>query len=238
MTLSDYAVRLAKLDCCAVSDALDKCGLPSSVTGINPLAATRRIAGSVVTVRLSAGSASTMPSGQKVRHLGTTAVESAGAGQVIVIEQRTGIECAGWGGILSNAAKLRGVEGVIVEGPARDIDEANEIGFSVYARCATARTARGRIYESANNEPIQVGDTTVSSGDWVIADSSGVAFIPHARIEEVLRAAELIQAREAAMTKAVLSGMSVGTVMGADYEHMLAPESKAEKSKEEMSKEE
>ena len=215
---SEFAARLARLDCCAVSDALDKCGLPGAVTGIRPLAATRRIAGSVVTVKLSAGTA---PVGASGRHLGTTAIEMSGAGQVIVVEQRTGIDCAGWGGILSNAALVRKVEGVIVEGPARDIDEATEIGFPVFARSGTARTARGRVFESATGGPIQVGDTTVADGDWVIADSSGVAFIPQARVEEVLKTAEQIHAREAWMTKAVLAGQPVGEVMGADYENML-----------------
>lgn len=218
-----YAARLAKLDCCAVSDALDKCGLPCAITGIRPFAAVRRIAGSVVTVKLSAGSP---PVGASGRHLCTTAIELSGAGQVIVVEQRTGIDCAGWGGILSNAALARQVEGVIVEGPARDIDEASEIDFPVFARCGTARTARGRVFESATGEPIQVGETTVANGDWVIADSSGIAFIPQARVEEVLKTAEHIHAREALMTKAVLAGQPVGQVMGADYENMLTASKK------------
>ena len=43
------------------------------------------------------------------------------------IEQRTGIDAACWGGNLSLGAKLRGVAGVIIDGPARDIDEAREL---------------------------------------------------------------------------------------------------------------
>lgn len=220
---TDYASRLSKLDSCAVSDALDKCALPCAVTGLRPLAAVRRIVGAVVTVKLSAGSP---PAGASGRHLCTTAIELSGAGQVIVVEQRTGIDCAGWGGILSNAALMRSIEGVIVEGPARDIDEANDIGFTVFARSGTARTARGRVFESATGQPIQVGDITVANGDWVIADSSGVAFIPQARLEEVLTTAEQLYAREAWMTQAVLAGQSVGQVMGADYENMLAASKK------------
>jgi regulator of RNase E activity RraA len=122
---------------------------------------------------------------------------------------------------LSNAARGRGVSGVIVEGLTRDIDEAAEIGFPVYARGSTARTARGRVYESATGDPIAVGDITVATGDWVVADGSGAAFVPAGRIEDVLVAAERIAAREAGMTKAVLAGHPVSTVMGGDYEHML-----------------
>jgi 4-hydroxy-4-methyl-2-oxoglutarate aldolase len=217
----DIVTRLALLDACAVSDALDQLGLPPSVTGLGPRAAKGCISGSIITVKLAAGKP---PEGATPRHLCTAAIDMATPGQVIVVEQRTGIECAGWGGILSNAAKLGGVSGVIVEGLARDVDEAAEIGFPVYARGCTARTARGRIYEIATGAPITIGDVTVETGDWVIADGSGAAFIPGARIEEVLAAAERIVSREAGMTKAVLAGHPVSTVMGGDYEHLLETE--------------
>ncbi len=62
---------------------------------------------------------------------------------------------------------------------------------------------------------------TVATGDWVVADGSGAAFVPADRIADVLAAAERIAAREAAMTKAVLAGNPVSTVMGGDYEHLL-----------------
>jgi 4-hydroxy-4-methyl-2-oxoglutarate aldolase len=214
----NFAQRLSRLDCCAVSDALDQLGLPASVTGLASLAAHQRISGTVITVKLAAGKA---PPSAGARHLCTTAIDMAQPGQVIVVEQRTGIECAGWGGILSNAARLRRVAGVIVEGLARDIDEATAIGFTVYARGATARTARGRVHEAATGEPINVGETTVASGDWVVADASGTAFIPASRIADVLDAAERIAGREAIMTKDVLAGIAVSEVMGASYEHLL-----------------
>lgn len=216
--MTNYFERLSRLDCCAISDALDQLGLPSSVTGLLCQTSPKRICGEVVTVRLAAGKA---PEGAPVRHLCTTAVEMAGPGKVIVVEQRTGIEAAGWGGILSTASVTRGVSGVIMEGLARDIDESDQLGFTVYARGATARTARGRIHEAATGEPVQVGDVTVSQNDWVVADRSGTAFIPADRIEEVLAAAERIAAREAVMAKAVLAGNPATEVMGASYERLL-----------------
>lgn len=212
------ADRLARLDCCAISDALDQLDLPPSVTGLTSLAAHRRISGQVITVALAAGKA---PAESTPRHLCTTAIDIAQPGQVIVVEQRTGVECAGWGGILSNAARLARISGVIVEGLARDIDEAHEIGFPVFARGATARTARGRIHEASTGDPIQVGHVTVTTSDWVLADASGTAFIPAGSIDAVLAAAERIAAREAEMTKIVLTGAPVSTVMGASYEYLL-----------------
>lgn len=209
--------RLGKLDSCALSDALDSLGLAGEVSGIRRLATGKRIAGRVVTVKLAAGK----PSGQPPRHLCTAAIEAAGPGDVIVVEQRTGIDAAGWGGVLSNAARAKGVAGVIVEGPARDIDESMELDFPVYARMATARTARGRIYERDFDCEITVGEVTVRSGDLVVADSSAIVFVAPGRVDEVLRTAERIAAREALMTRAVLDGAPVSEVMGSDYEKML-----------------
>jgi len=208
--------RLAQLDSCAVSDALDKLGLAGAVTGIQRLTTTRRISGRVHTVRMDKddGSPST-------RHLGTSAITASQPGEVIVMEQRTGIDAACWGGNLSFGAKLREVAGVIVDGPARDIDEARDYDFPVFARSATARTARGRIREGATDVAITVGGLTVHPGDFVVADGSAVVFIGQADLARVLDAAEAIAARERAMVAALKDGTPITEVMGKNYETML-----------------
>jgi regulator of RNase E activity RraA len=214
--MTDFVARLARLDSCAVSDALDKLGLPGAVTGIQRFSTDRRITGRVLTVKLDRAEGRT-----NTRHLCTGAIEAAQPGDIIVIEQRTGLDAASWGGNLSIGAKVRGVAGVIVEGPARDIDDSRRLDFTVFARNATARTARGRIVEVATNEPISVGDVTVTPGDYVIADASAVVFVAAAEIERVLDTAEQIMAREDAMAKAIGQGTPISQVMGANYEHML-----------------
>jgi len=212
--------RLSKLDSCAVSDALDKLGLSGCVTGIVPLSSTRKIAGRVHTVKLVAKDKAPKPSGPP-RHLGCTAIEAASPGDLIVVEQRSGIDCGSWGGILSLGAKMRGVAGVIADGPVRDVDEAREMDFPVFGRSATARTARGRIAEQATDVPVAIGEVTVQPGDYAIADASAVVFIAASEIERVLESAETIAARERAMAQALREGRPIGEVMGANYEHML-----------------
>lgn len=214
---ADIAARLNRLDSCAVSDALDKLGLKGAVTGIVPLTCVRRIAGKVLTIRLGVGE----PPAGVPRHIGTTAIEAADPGDIIVVEQRSGLNAAAWGGILSRGAKLRGVAGTIAEGPVRDVDEAREVDYPVFGRSATPSTARGRIVELANNQPIVVGGISVKPGDYAIADSSGVVFIAAEEIGRVLPAAEHIAAREAAMAQALLNGEPITKVMGANYENML-----------------
>jgi 4-hydroxy-4-methyl-2-oxoglutarate aldolase len=212
----DLVARLGRMDSCAVSDALDKLGLTGEVTGLHRYSTDRRIAGRVLTVKM--GPADGRPS---KRHLCTTAIEAAQPGDIIVVEQRTGIDAACWGGNLSIGAKVRGVAGVIVDGPARDIDDSRKLDFTVYAREHTARTARGRIVEVATNEPVQIGEVTVSPGDYAIADASAVVFVAASEIERVLEAAEQIVAREEALAQAIAAGTPISQVMAGNYENML-----------------
>ena len=214
--MSEFVSRLQKLDSCAVSDALDKLGLKGSVTGIHRYTTEQRIAGRVLTVKLDCAEGRT-----NTRHLCTTAIEAANPGDIIVVEQSTGLDAASWGGNLAIGAKMRGVAGVIVEGPARDIDDCRKLDFPVFARTHTARTARGRIVEVATGEPVTVGDVVVNPGDYVVADGSAVVFVTQNEIARVLETAESIVAREEAMAQALREGVPISQVMGTNYETML-----------------
>lgn len=209
--------RLRRLDCCAVSDAVDRLKLAGVITAVPQRSGQGRIAGRVITVKLGVGE----PPAGKPRHLGTTAIECAGTNDVIVVEQRTGLDAGCWGGLLSLGAKLRGVAGVIADGPVRDIDEARAYEFPIFSRSLTARTARGRVVEQGTNVPVTVWDVIVQPGHYVVADRSAVIFIDEVNIDAVLAAAEAISAREAAMAVALLSGKAISNVMGGDYEFML-----------------
>jgi 4-hydroxy-4-methyl-2-oxoglutarate aldolase len=212
----DLRARLALLDSCAISDALDSLGLPPAVVGLAPLSVVKPICGPVMTVKLIAGKPQHSP-----RHLCTAAIESAARGDVIVIEHSSGVECAGWGGVLSVGAQVNGVEGVVIDGPARDIDEARALGFPVYGRSPIARTARGRAYEIDFNCEIGIGEVRVVPGDVVFADSSGVVFLPAAQIEDIVRRAARIAERERLMVQALRAGDRITEVVGRNYEEML-----------------
>lgn len=211
--------RLLKIDTCAVSDAMDALGLWGTVNGLNHISVRRRIAGRIQTVKL--GPASTMV---PKTHLCSAAIDASNPGDVIVIENHSREDAAGWGGILSAAAAAKGLSGTIVDGPARDADESIDIDYPVFARSTVSSTARGRISEHAWNVPIIVGRVYVEPGDLVIADSSGVVFLPKARELDVVAKAEEIAVKEAAMAKAVREGKPVSQVMGGDYEKMLLSE--------------
>lgn len=213
--MSDVQTRLARLDSCVASDALDRLGLAGVVAGLARLSTDKKLAGSVLTVKLE-------PANGRLaeRHLCTAAIEAAVPGNIIVVEHHSRADCAGWGGILSKAALVRGVSGVIVDGLCRDIDESRDLGFPVFARGVIPATARGRIIETGFNCPITVGSVTVRPGDWVIADGSGVVFLARENAEAIIGQAEQLMAREAALVKDIEAGTPVSKVMSRTYEHM------------------
>jgi regulator of RNase E activity RraA len=215
--------RLARLDTCAVADALDKMKLRGAVVGIRPVWPCPRISGRAVTVKLK-------PVGleRPTQHLGAPAIDAAGEDDLLVVDNAGRLDVASWGGILSLAARRKRIGGVVIDGVCRDIDEIQGIGFPVYARGVVPITARGRIMQDSFNQEIQCGGVAVRPGDLVIADGSGVAFIPGSMAEAVVAAAEAISQHQQKMAAEVSSGHSVSEVMErAAYETMLLGEKKS-----------
>lgn len=216
MSDSGARSRLAQLDSCAISDAGDALGLRTWVSGLRCVAGQPRVVGRCVTVELGRPNETVVS-----KHLCTSAVESAGPGDVIVVAHQGRLDCAGWGGNLSRAARHRGVEGTIVHGAARDVDESDLIGYTLFATASTPVTARGRAQEQSWGQPVDVDGLSVATGDWVVADRSGVVFVARERLGELLERAETIAQKEAAMASAIDGGAPVGSVMGTSYETML-----------------
>lgn len=217
---ADLVARLRALDTPSVSDALDTLGIEGAVGGVTAQSVTKRVAGRAVTVRLVL--ANELPAavpGAPKRHLCTAAVVASGPDDVIVISHPGG-PMAGWGGLLTRSASLRGVEATIIDGPARDIDESRELGYPVYAPATTPITARGRIGELGWNEPITFAGVSVSPGDLVLADGSGVVFVPAEYAEDVIAKAEAMFAKEARMAADLEAGLPVTEVMGKTYEEL------------------
>lgn len=213
--MNNYIERLAGLDTPTVSDALDKHGLVGAVYGLAPLTIQKRIVGRATTVKLGPPQESAPK-----RHLGAGAIMAASRGDVIIVEHQRS-DVSGWGGLLTRGAMVKGLAGVVIDGAFRDVDEARELGFPIFGRAAVPITARGRIAEHAFNEPVTISGVTVCPGDFVMADCSGVVFIPAARIEEVLVEAERIFRIEQLMASRIESGIPIGEVMGTNYEDML-----------------
>ena len=209
--------RLAKLDTCAVSDALDSLALKGATWGVRPQWQCPRIVGRAVTMKIK-------PAGlqQPTQHLGTAPIEAAKPGDIIVIDNGGKLQFSCWGGLLALSAKLKGISGVVIDGASRDIDEARELNFPVYARGAVPMTARGRVMQESFNQEIQFAGVQCHPGDLVIADGSGVVIIPNEKEQEVVAAAEGIYQKEQEMADGIRKGYSGREMLEKlGYEQML-----------------
>jgi 4-hydroxy-4-methyl-2-oxoglutarate aldolase len=201
-----------------ISDAMDQLGLKGAVSGICPQWGKTKVIGRAVTIRMTAVGA--VPSRS---HLGVDAIAASHHGDVIVIDNRGDLYNNCWGEILSMAARMKGLGGVIVDGAVRDVDMCEEFGFPVHARGTVPITARGRIVQEAWDIPIRLGDAPVRPGDVVMADVNGVVVIPFERLSAVINAAQDIAAKELTMVNALRNGESIQAVDARfNYEQMLA----------------
>ncbi len=92
---------------------------------------------------------------------------------------------------------------------------------TIYGLVGVPVSARGRISEIATNSPVQIADVEVNPGDYVLADGSGVVFIPSGLIDRVVETAEDIAKKEKAIVKKINEGFTVSKAMGEKYENML-----------------
>jgi 4-hydroxy-4-methyl-2-oxoglutarate aldolase len=209
--------RLAKLDTCAVSDALDSLSLKGATWGVRPQWQCQKIVGRAVTMKIK-------PAGLEhpKQHLGTAPIEAAHPGDIIVIDNGGKLEFSCWGGLLALSAKLKGLSGVVIDGASRDIDEARELGFPVYARGAVPMTARGRVVQESYNQEIQFAGVQCHPGDLVIADGSGVVIVSQEKEDAVVAAAEVIHQKEQEMAAGIRKGSSgLEVLQKLGYEQML-----------------
>lgn len=196
------------LDTATVSDALDSCGLPPGQGGWWPMWGKPRIAGFAATIELEP------LSGQRTgAHILTEAIAEAGAENVMVVANGGRTDVSSWGGIVSVGAAARSIRGVVVDGACRDVEQARDLGFPVFARAQVPVTARGRLQQRSAGAPVRLGQVTVRPGDVVMADEGGVVVIPNERAAEVLEAARDVRAREEQIEIEVRAGVALPQAM-------------------------
>lgn len=202
------AASLTRFDTCILSDAMDRLGLAGATIGVRPAWKCPKIFGRAVTMKLK-------PAGldRPSQHLGTAAIEIAKPGEIIVIENRVRADAPGWGGLLSLAAKTKGISGVVTDGPARDVDECEALGFPVYSASVVPISARGRIVQESVNKEIQFAGVQVRPGDLIVADGSGVVVIPQEKVADVIGTATELADREAVMAAEIRAGKSILDVL-------------------------
>lgn len=134
-------------------------------------------------------------------------------GDVLVIEGVAGI--SNMGGISAHTGKRQGQAGAIVFGGIRDIPHSRRIGYPLWSTEITPSTGKWRIETVEINGAVQICGVRVSAGDIVLADDTGVCFIPRDRAAEILELACKRSQAEDAKCKAIDEGVSVADLPAA-----------------------
>jgi 4-hydroxy-4-methyl-2-oxoglutarate aldolase len=122
------------------------------------------------------------------------AVERAPRGSVLVVA--AGGRLVGyWGEILSWAALVQGIRGLVIDGGVRDIDALERMGFPVFA-VGVSMLGTGKARVPAVGEPLELGGVVVRTGDLVVADRDGVLCLPREAVPGALDRAIAREAKE------------------------------------------
>src|SRR4051812_32053171 len=157
--------------------------------GIRPLwVGMPRIAGPAFTVRCG-------PGDNLMLH---AAIYRAPPGSIVVVESAD-LDYAVAGGNVCAVAQKRGIAGFVIDGVIRDLAEARENRFPVFAR-GVIPIPGGKEAIDVLNGPVSCGGVRVSPGDTVVADEEGIVVVPAARAAEVLRSALARAAQDAAQS--------------------------------------
>ena len=139
------------------------------------------------------------------------AIDKAGPGEVIVIDVGGG-DIAVWGELASNSCKTRGVEGVVIDGAARDIDSILDLDFPLFSRHAVPNAGEPKGFGGIGVE-ISCGGIPVRSGDWIIGDESGVVVVPQEIAVEIANRALDVMERENRLREEIKRGSTLSSVL-------------------------
>lgn len=134
------------------------------------------------------------------------ALDIAKEGDVIIASNEGGVDNRSlMGEIMFTYASYKKLNGLVLDGPIRDVEAAKEMALPIYA---TGSTPGGPYKEGPGeiNVPISCGGISVNPGDIVVMDSDGVIIIPLKDAEMVLAAAQKLQANDEAKVIAAGNG--------------------------------
>ncbi|PYV30600.1 MAG: dimethylmenaquinone methyltransferase [Acidobacteria bacterium] len=183
-----------------LSDALGKGGAMDH--DMRCLSANCRMAGPAVTVRVHTAD---------ILMVGIT-LSQCPKGSVLVIDGQGELNTALWGEVTTLAARLKGLQGVVIDGAIRDLYRIHRDKFPVFAR-AVVPNAGGAQYAGEINVPVQCGGAIVHPGDWIVGDEDGVVVVPQERLEMVMDAARRLAIVEKKIRKEVGKGKDLATLL-------------------------
>jgi len=180
-----------------ISDAMHRKG---AMRDIHPINLGTKIVGRAITVQTFAGDWAKP----------VEAIDLAGPGNVLVIYNGSN-NIAPWGGLATLSCKNRGIEGVVVDGAVRDVDEIRALNYPIFSSGITPNAGDPKGMGEINAE-ITCGGQLVRPGDYIVGDDSGVVVIPKERAYEIARRAKEVEKMESRLYEEIRRGKTLSQV--------------------------
>lgn len=192
----DLMARAARLSTATIHEAMSAGGakrgqLPSAIQAISGLP----VCGRAFTISCAAGSNLNLH----------RAIYAARAGDVLVAECGGAPDFGYWGEVMAVAAEVRKLAGLVIDGRVRDSARMREMAFPVFAHGSFIK-GTSKIIGGSIGEPIEMGETTVRTGDLIVGDLDGVVAVPQDEIEDVVQRSEERDAAELEIFESLRSG--------------------------------
>jgi 4-hydroxy-4-methyl-2-oxoglutarate aldolase len=193
--------KLGPYSAATIHEALGREGaLPA---GIKPIHPAMKVCGPVFTIR-------SMPGDNLLLH---RAVAAAAAGDVLVAEMSGFHEAGYWGEILTVAAQVRGIAGLVIDGCIRDASEIEALAFPAFCRglsiVGTTKYGAGTL-----GEAVSIGDVRIEPGDVIVGDRDGLVAVPAGRLEETIARCEARVRKEQSTMQSLREGKTTLEIYG------------------------
>ena len=180
-----------------ISDAMHRKG---AMKGILPINLGTKIVGRAVTVQTFAGDWAKP----------VEAIDLAGPGDVLVIYNGSNF-IAPWGGLATLSCKIKGIEGAVIDGAVRDVDEIRAMNYPIFSSGITPNAGDPKGMGEINSE-ITCAGQAVRPGDYIVGDESGVVVIPKERAYEIARRAKEVEKTESRLYEEIRRGSTLSQV--------------------------
>ena len=184
-----------------VSDCLERSMAMDG--GIGALDPAMRVVGQARTVRCMAGDNSALHA----------AIELIERGNVLVVDASGFLGNAVWGGLMTEAARRKGVAGLVVDCAVRDSAEIVAAGFPCFVR-GVVPAGPHKNFGGTIDVPIACGGVAVHPGDLIVGDADGVTVVPLERVEATRTAYLALKEKEARALEALEAGGTLADIYG------------------------
>ncbi len=196
---SEIFAILSRVSSPNVSDAMHRKG---AMAGIVPICPGTKAVGKALTVWTIGGDWAKP----------VEAIDQAGPGDVLVISNDQCTRVAPWGELATHSCLNRKIEGVIIDGAVRDLDDIRALHYPVWATATVPNAGEPKGFGEIGAEITCCGQV-VRTGDWIVADESGVVVIPKEHAYEIARRSLLVKETEERIRAEIRAGKTLSQVM-------------------------